>query len=52
MWIFWVSEFIPSINFESFNYSFAEVNVDVSNYNSCKFIVVKAGINGSNENII
>ena len=55
MWIFRVSDFIPTINFPRilrFNYSLSEVNIDVSNYTSCKFIEVKPGINGSNENII
>ena len=55
VWIFRVSDFIPTINFPRilrFNYSLSEVNIDVSNYTSCKFIEVKPGINGSNENII
>ena len=55
MSIFWASDFNPTINFTktlSFNYGFAEVDLDVSYYNSRKFIWVKSEINGSNKKII
>ena len=59
MLIFRASEFNTTNNFRkvlNFNYSFIVVNVDVSYYNSRKFmevpIISKPEINGSNENII
>lgn len=59
MWILWVFDFNPTNNFIrilNFNYSFDISNLNVSYYNSCKFIntpnTSKPEINSSNENII